>query len=70
MRDYSNDLPGSGDAEFRRWLTDNPDGFFAHVIGAGRAMLHRWHCPHMKFGPGDASNLVNVSNGRLTIDES
>lgn len=58
MRDFSIDSAEDGDAQFRRWLTENPDGYFVNVIGATGGMLHRGRCPHMKSGPDDPTNLV------------
>ena len=58
VRDFANDTAGTGDAEFRRWLTENPDAYFVNVTGPERGMLHRGRCPHMKFGPDDPMSLV------------
>ena len=58
MRDFENDRLGSGDCEFRRWLTENPSAYFVNVLSQHRVKLHRGRCPHMKFGPNDPTNLV------------
>lgn len=58
MRDFSEDLAGSGTAEFEAWMIENPHGYYVNLTSARRGLLHRGGCWHMSYGPGEA-NLVS-----------
>jgi hypothetical protein len=58
IRVFGTNVPGSGNAEFRQWLADNPDGFFVSLKNKRSGTLHRGNCPHMIFRPGESFDLV------------
>lgn len=73
IREFSKKHAGSGDAEFRQWLAENPDGFFVNLTSGRTGLLHRGDCPHMKYPPDDLSNLVTrrkwVADSRRELED-
>ncbi len=41
--------------DFRKWMRDNPGGFYLNRRGRPSMMLHRVGCPHL--GDGERLNL-------------